>query len=305
MSRALILGDIGLDIIFELKDEPLPDTSVAAQNAYLRPGGVGGNIASWLSYLGSSAILMGSVGKDAIGSELLHELNTYNNLDYSRVKKLDRVPTGVMAILLIGGIKKIIAFRGANMLTWYEDWEIREALDKAEVTHVSGYYSLNRDNGKLLLKFLSSSKKSNITTTIDLEGVATENKAFFLKLKGLVDYALLNLKELKSIFPSLSIKEGAEKLTSFLKARASVIKMGEDGVLIYVRQKGISHHIPAVKPKEVVDPTGAGDAFNAGFIHGLLKGYDVVRSAELGCLAGSKAVSIIGSKPSSLRHDTL
>ncbi len=295
MSRVAVLGDLNLDIILFLEREPLPDTSESATKAYIRPGGVGGNISSWLKYLGDEPLLVGAVGEDALGEELLRQLSRYG-VGVDAVRKVKATATGVMVSMMGPSGKKIVGFRGANSFLQYSRRELAELLEGCIHAHASGYESLNRDEGLLLLDFLSTAKRLRITTSVDLEGVSTSRKAFVKRLKGVVDYIFLNREELRALLGD-DYLGGVKHLANLTGAKAVALKMGADGALLYLSEEGRFLRAKAKAGVSVIDPTGAGDAFNAGFIHGIIHNLGFRESLELAVSVGSEAVSVVGAWP--------
>jgi sugar/nucleoside kinase (ribokinase family) len=232
MSRIAILGDLNLDIIMFLEREPLPDTSESATEAYIRPGGVGGNISSWLKHLGEDPVLLAGVGEDALGEELLKQLRRYG-ISAEAVKKVEESATGIMVSMIGPSGKKIVGFRGANSFLQYSRRELVEVLRGCTHAHASGYESLNGDGGLLLLNFLTMAKELHITTSIDLEGISTSKREFVSRLKGIVDYIFLNREEMRALLGDDYVG-GAKLLANLTGAKAVVLKMGADGALLYL-----------------------------------------------------------------------
>ena len=78
------------------------------------------------------------------------------------------------------------------------------------------------------------------------------------------------------------------------RARAIIVTLGELGSRVYTSDREID--IPAVKPKKVEDPTGAGDSYRGGLISGLVRGKDIEQSARMGSVCASFAVECYGTQ---------
>jgi adenosine kinase len=89
-------------------------------------------------------------------------------------------------------------------------------------------------------------------------------------------------------------KTGENKESLLKKARAIIVTLGEAGSRIYTPEREIT--IPAVNPKKVEDPTGAGDSYRGGLITGLVRRMDIERSARLGSVCSSFAVECYGTQ---------
>jgi sugar/nucleoside kinase (ribokinase family) len=299
MSRVAVLGDLNLDIIMFLEKEPLPDTSESAAEAYVRPGGVGGNISSWLSRLEDEPVLLAAVGEDALGEELLNQLRKFG-ISAKAIKRVKGSITGIMVSMMSPSGKKIVGFRGANSFLQYSRRELVEFLRECSHAHASGYESLNRDGGLLLLNFLTVAKELHITTSIDLEGISTSRREFVNRLKGIVDYIFLNREELRALIGDDYVR-GVKHLGNLTGAKAVALKMGADGALLCLCKEDKTLKAPAETGVFVVDPTGAGDAFNAGFIHGITRKLSPKESLVFAVSVGSEAVSVIGAWPPNKR----
>ncbi len=294
MPEVAILGDLNLDIILKLPHEPLPDTSLPAEEAYTALGGVGGNTSLWLKYLdkGIDISLFTGVGEDIVGKELIDGLRKAM-LKIGHIKVMKGVNSGVMVVIEYGDTKKIVGFRGANSLVKFNEREIIEVINNVNHAHASGYFALNSDGGELLLNFLKAAQGIGVSTSIDLEGIALMKPEFLHKIKGLVKYALLNKSELRALTTRLSLTP--EELLKKLGVEALITKLGEKGAFIYT--EGSKKLIKSREVRNVVDPTGAGDAFNAAFILSLIKGSSLTDAVMNACIAGSEAVRILGGSP--------
>ncbi len=298
MLKATVMGDLNLDIILKLPHEPLPDTSVSAEEAYIGLGGVGGNTSLWLKYLdsGIDISLMAGVGNDVIGKELINGLKRAG-VRFENIKVLDGVKSGIMAVIEYGNVKKIVGFRGANSLVLFKDKEIIEFLKYAKHAHTSGYFALNSDKGELLLKFLYLAKTAGIPASIDLEGLSSERPQFIKEVKGLVRYALLNRSELNAL--SKKLNASPKDILKLLESEALIVKLGDKGALIYSKEG--KEFIKPKRVSDVVDLTGAGDAFNAAFILSLIKGSSLNDAVRNACLAGAEAVRVLGGSPFNIK----
>jgi len=294
MPEVAVLGDLNLDIILKLPYEPLPDTSVPAEEVHFALGGVGGNTSLWLRHLSKSinVSLVAGVGNDVVGKELMDGLRKAK-LTLAHVKVLDGVNSGIMVVIEYGNTKKIVGSRGANSLIKLSKEELTKVLTNTKHAHASGYFALNADKGYLLLSFLGFAQDIGIPTSIDLEGIALGKPEFLHKIKGLIKYALLNESELEAMRNKLDLTP--EGLLRLLGAEALIIKLGEKGALIYT--EGSRNLIRSKKVRDVVDLTGAGDAFNAAFILSLIRGLSLTDAVRNACIAGSEAVRIWGGSP--------
>ncbi len=285
-NYVVVFGDLNIDLLLRVDFIPTADIAVAAKELRIDHGGVAGNLSVALSRLGIKARVIGAVGRDVFGSEIISRLKA-DGVDTRYVKIIEKVPTGIMVVLIVpSGMRTIIGFRGANAYVSLGDEELRYALQEAIHVHISGYTGLNADNGGFMLKLARVSKDLGMSVSIDLEGIAIHRKDLVDKLRGFVDYVMLNGDELKYLSGCEEIEEGLNKLDSILKPKVIFLKLGPRGSVVFYRSK--TTKVDPFKVK-AIDSTGAGDAFNAGVIYGLLRGLDPIDAARIGNAMGAYA----------------
>ncbi len=291
----VVLGDVNVDAIFFVDSVPKPGEVVGARRARVYHGGVGGNVATWLAKLGLRVALVGAVGSDCAGREALEELAKLG-VDVSRVRAVEGETTGLMAVLVDrSGERTIVGFRGANSRLRVEPGDL-ELAARARHVHVSGYSMLNEDRGEGALSLLRAATSAGATTSVDLEGVAYGGPAAVSAIRGLATYVTANSLEVARAAGSGSFDEGAaERVLELLEARAVVVKLGAGGCLVV--EPGRALRLSAYRV-EAVDTTGAGDAFNAGLIYGLLRGLRVVDAARVANAAGAYKCTGYGARHS-------
>ncbi|HDJ66197.1 MAG TPA: sugar kinase [Nitrososphaeria archaeon] len=281
--QALILGDINIDLVFRIDRDLKTGDSIALRRMMISYGGVGGNLSSALARLGVPAALLGAVGEDVFGDLALRELKR-SGVNARYVRRIEGESTGISIVLIDPhGERTLICARGANAAYRLSGDEL-EILRDVRHLHLSGYMMLNDDDGASCIKLLRFAKKWNVSTSMDLEGVALENPRKAFGIRGLVDYILMNSFEARSLIKSekLGVNE-VKSLKDLLDAKALLIKLGGKGCMVVEDEVQV---IPAYRVK-ILDSTGAGDAFNAGFIYGLLRGLRIGDAARIGNAVGA------------------
>lgn len=284
-----VAGDINVDLIFKVDSPPKRGEMAFSERVEVFHGGVGGNVASALSKLGLKVALIGAVGGDSFGSEALRELERVG-VDVKHVKVLRHLPTGLMAIAVDKeGERTMMGSRGANAFFQVEEGDLR-LMEESSHLHVSGYWFLNRDRGQGLLMLLEHARRVGVSTSMDLEGAARVHGAVD-KLSGLLDYVMAGEREARGCFGV----DGnlAEKMVRKLAARIAVVKLGARGCSI-AHLSG-ARLVPGFKVK-AVDSTGAGDAFNAALIYGLLRGLSPEDAARMANAAGAYKCAGLGPR---------
>ena len=299
MDRELdvvVLGDINIDLVFLVEEAPKPGGMSVAEDYRESHGGVGGNIASALARLGLKVGLIGAVGDDVFGARALRALKE-REVDTERVRVLRKVHTGLMSIAVDrAGERAIVGSRGANAQVEITR-EDEEYLSSAKHLHVSGYQMLNRDGGAGALSLLRAARKMGLSTSMDMEGAAfIEGVAE--RVKGLLTHVFANRWEAGGFTGVEDEEEMVRRLRRMLDADVAAVKLGGRGSIVDWRDGTI--HLASFKV-EAVDSTGAGDAFNAGFIYGVLRRLSPRESGILGNAMGAYKCMGVGAR----HHPTL
>ena len=292
-AKVLIFGDLNLDIVFEAPKLPSLGEFVKAETMRLLSGGVGGNIAHNLALLGLEPYIIGAVGTDIFGDMIISDLEKVGvKTDFIR-----RHPgsSGIMSIFVYGGERTMVGHRGANEYNIVTD-EILEKIPEFDYVHVSGYTFLNVDNGSSTLKILEEARKHGIPSSIDLEGVASLSKEKIKELKRKVDYIMLNDFEAQTLIRATHVE--LDKLRDLaigvLGAKHVYLKMGYKGSMVITPDKTVFKQAHKIVPK---DTTGAGDAFDAGVIYGVVNKLSLEETLLLANSLGAYACLFIGARP--------
>ena len=290
MKRILCIGDVALDVIAQLKEQINYGNDTASRIS-THPGGQAANVACWITRTNNQAHLVARVGNDPVGFALVSDLDKYG-VAHKDLMRSGR-PSGVVVILVdSNGERTMFPDNGANA-----DLELSDlpALDGFDGVFVSGYSLLDSRSRDAALKMIDKAKKANLpifldpTTTGAMKSVAKEE---ILKWVALMDGVLLNNEEARYLGGSDDIEiaeENLQKLTPLV-----VIKLGSRGAMAI--NKGQFVKVPAVTTN-VVDTTGAGDSFAAGFIPKWLQSGDLELSLNAGAALAAKCVATVGARP--------
>jgi ribokinase len=282
-----VVGSLNLDLVVRAARLPGPGETVSGDDVFRNPGGKGANQAVAAARLGRRVAMVGCVGDDAAGRELLESL-AGAEVDTERVRVVDGVPSGT-AFITVGddGENQIVVSPGANArLTAADVDDARPALEAAAVTLLQLEVPLEvvaaaaaTAGGRVVL---------NPAPVRDLPG----------GLLAGVDVLVPNRVELAQLAgarPPSSVEEAAE-LAGRLPTRAVVVTLGADGALVV--EDGRVTHVPAV-PVRPVDTTAAGVAFCGGLADALAGGASLqeaarraVRVAAAACLRPGAQASL-------------
>jgi len=297
--RALIVscGNLNLDVYMKVESLPERGSATESKDFYFSGGGAASNFAVAMSRLEMNVRLLACVRHDFLGEMLLQEL-AREGVDTSYIRRVNATTGLVVVIVDEQGERTMIAFRGANNLLSHEVVE-ESVLSQAVLFHVA---SLSGDKTLRILKKVKSINES-IVTSYDPGGVAIRDRAEVLKALKYTDILLLNEREFKGIFSHYK----SELLESFLsqgtrRLRIVVIKRGGRGASFLAKPFCVD--VPAFKVN-VVDATGAGDAFNAGFLFGYLLNLSPEETLTLANAVGALKVSRKGARSSPFLAEVL
>jgi len=253
----LTIGNINVDLICQVPRLPKPDDKVVVSNLEIVPGGGACNFAVGLSRLGTDVSLFGHVGDDQNGKIGLLSL-VEENVDVSKVIKEKNQATGFVIILVDKEGQTIkIGYREANAKLSTSDIS-KKLVSKMKIVHASSI------SANVALKIAETCKKNKIISSIDFGGeLMNEPKEVLQKIINNYSLIFLNKIAFEKSYGFAPTKENLEKLV-LNNSTILNITLGSEGSFIV--SNGAINKIAAYKVP-VVDTTGAGDAYAAGFIH--------------------------------------
>ncbi|MFN3308838.1 MAG: carbohydrate kinase family protein [Anaerolineales bacterium] len=293
MVEVVVFGNVTLDVICQTVDDVPRHESVSFDRVILSPGGCASNVAVGLAALGVEPALVCKVGQDP-AAELLQRtwLNFGINLDYVQVDP--SIHTAVSVGLVDRDAQpRFIHTPGANGRLRLEDFP-QELLRIASIKllHIAGFFVLPGLLDDQLVGFLRKVRQIGWIVTLDVVNSKRYWRPEYLfSCLGEVDVFLCNKVESAKLTGKDVIQDAAGSLIG-AGAKAVVIKAGGQGC--YVHSSGKAEMIP-VQPVNVVDTTGAGDAFAAGLIAALVRGKDLHEACWQANDCGAKIVQELGT----------
>ena len=248
-----------------------------------------------MAKLGLDVVAMGAVGNDELGNFLVSTMSKYG-IDVSHIARKSGVQTSAtMLPIRPNGERPALHVTGANGEFTIEDVDF-EALAKAAVMHMGGTSLLPKLDGEPTKKILKFAKEKGLTTTFDLVAIDRPDLLDLIApCLPYIDYFMPGLEEAEMM---TGMKDRKDIISFFLDrgVKTTVFKMGAQGSSIATRRNGALEEIriPIFKT-QLVDTTGCGDAYCAGFITGLLMGYDIEKRGLLGAAAAALVASGLGS----------
>lgn len=258
----------------------------------IHAGGCANNTAIALARLGISAGAMGKVGTDAFG-DLILKMLTDNGVDTAGMQQDPSSNTSFTFVAVASdGERTFYHYIGANgeLCEADLDWEV---IKRAKILHIAGALVMPNFDGAPVANVLRKAKTLGITTSLDTAYDATGKWMETLEpCLPYVDMFMPSIVEAQHLTGISDAREIAQFLRDNYGIHTIAIKMGENGS--YVSTPETEHSEPAY-PVDVVDATGAGDAYVAGFLAGTIMGWDLKATAELASATGAACVTAIGT----------
>lgn len=250
-------------------------------------GGSVANAINGIANLGVPCGFLGTVGLDDLGKLFEEE---QKNQGIQPLLIHSELPTGrAVGLVEPGGERTFATYLGAAS-ELHPDDITPEKLNGFDIFFVEGYLVYNH---ALILAAASAAKEAGLTVALDLSSynVVEANRDLLNELvDDYVDIIFANEEEAMA-FTGMEPGEAIANLA--VRCDIAVVKVGKEGA--FVQQGTALHHVPAAGDL-VVDTTGAGDFFAAGFLAGIAKGYDLQKSGKLGALLASRVIRVPGAK---------
>ncbi|BCX04192.1 MAG: PfkB family kinase [Candidatus Roseilinea sp.] len=245
-----------------------------------------------LSKLGADVIAMGALGSDHIGDTVITIMQSYGVDTRYLVRKKDVQTSATMLPIRPNGERPALHVIGANGAFGLDDvnWE---AIKSAQYAHLGGFYLLPRLDGEPAGVIAKFCRDNGVVSTMDILGIPRDDMLSVVAPSlPYLDYFMPSIDEARMI---CGLSDWRDVCKFFLDhgVRACVFKMGASGS-VYADADGIVLRMPAFRVK-VVDTTGCGDAYCAGFIVGLSRGWDIEDSMRLATAASALVATGLGS----------
>jgi ribokinase len=292
-GRIICLGDVMIDIVAALPGPLALGSDVHAPIRYV-PGGSAANTAAWLAAAGAPVTLIGRVGDDAVGTQVHQELSTAGIIDRLQID-WDR-PTGTCIVLVTsGGERTMVPDPGANIALDPNDLDPTDFAAPGHL-HVSGYAILGGARPAALAALVLA-RSAAMTISIDAASaapLAAFGAAAFSDLLGGDLLLFANAAEAQILSGAPDPGAAAELLAA--RFGQAVVKAGARGAY-WSASNGPATFAAAVVLEQVVDTTGAGDAFAATFLAARRSGAAPGQALTAANEKAATACQIIGGRP--------
>ena len=254
-------------------------------------GGAGGNVASWLAVLGNDVTMVGRIGADAAGAAITAEFDALG-ISYGDIVK-DGLHTGVVICLVDpSGERTMLADNGANAGLSIDDLP---ALDGVDAIYITGYAPLAPLSRIGVLEMVRAISARGIPIFFDpatVGGMKDVPIDEILSWCGLMNTLIMNEEEAIYLSGSSDLEAALEFFLEY--AQRAIIKRGSQGAIGLERRGEIIS--VGTHATQVIDTTGAGDSFAAGFIDAITSGSNFAQAIERASAVAAHCVAIVGAR---------
>jgi sugar/nucleoside kinase (ribokinase family) len=283
-----IAGELNLDLILYGLPEALPpERELLAENMMLTLGSSSAIVAHNLAALGNQVGFVSCIGRDPLGDIALQRLAA-GGVHLERVVRHPTAQTGLSVILQHGNWRNILTYAGTifDLKPEHIDFDY---ISSSRHFHLSSFY-LQRGLRSHVPRLLERLKQRGLTVSLDPnDDPEDEWKSDIEEALRYVDIFLPNAREAKKIAGTENIDAAVSKLASIVPI--VVVKLGAEGAMA---QRGPDRFVSPAAIVEIVDPVGAGDSFDAGFLHKFLLGGDPQSCLAAGNAAGALSTTRSG-----------
>ena len=279
-----------------LIDEPRAETLTRlAVNPVITSGGSGANTIAGLASFGASAAYIGKIAQDDLGNQFMREMMSAGVPFHTC--PLTEGPATARSIIFVteDGHRSMNTFLGASVLFSKDDVDAGMVRD-GSILYLEGYL-FDKDEAKAAFVHAAEIAKAagrKVAVTMSDSFCVDRHRASFRHLvKGFADIVFANEAELKSLYETDDFDAALNALHADCPVAA--VTRSEKGSVVF--GDGAPIAVPAEPVSRVIDTTGAGDQYAAGFLFGIARGLPVATCARLGHLAAAEVISHYGPRP--------
>jgi sugar/nucleoside kinase (ribokinase family) len=289
----ICLGILVADIIGRpLRSVPDPGRLVLVDEMSLHTGGCAINAATALSRLGLPVEVIGKIGSDSFGDFILNAL-AERNIGVRGIMRDREVGTSATMVMVApDGERRFVHYIGANARLTLDDIDLA-MVEAGSILHIAGSLVMPGIDGQPTAELLRQARAAGVTTFLD---TVWDDKGRWMDILAPclphIDYFVPSLPEGQAL---TGLDDPAEVARALLESGVKTVglKMGAEGCLV-MSGNGQMIRLPAFQV-DVVDATGAGDAFAAGFIAGVWQGWDLEKTARFASAVGALCVTGLGA----------
>ncbi|MFX1598588.1 MAG: carbohydrate kinase family protein [Promethearchaeota archaeon] len=281
------VGAALIDMVAMVERFPHTDDEVYVPELRIGSGGSAANFAVACSRLELRTGFIGKIGKDFLGDLLIRDFRT-EGVDTRGIVRTAKIHTGMVYIPVDpNGNRRMFAFSGAANMLDSNDLD-RSYIDSTRLLHIASLKNI-----AVLESAAEYAKGRNILVSLNPGAlIADQGYEKAEKLLSITDIYISSMNEVERLLNIKEPKKATEKLLQ-LGITKVAITLGSKGCV--VADGRAQHSVPNFKV-EVADTTGAGDAFTAGFIAGLLRNLDLRECGRMGNATAALAITELGAR---------
>ncbi|MFC2951228.1 adenosine kinase [Marinicaulis aureus] len=259
-------------------------------------GGSAANSIACIASMGGKGGFVGKVADDALGEIFRHDLHAIG-VEFDTKPLGDGPATGRCLVNVTPDAQRsMTTFLGAAGLVSPDDIDEGQ-IARAEITFFEGYLFEQPVARQAFIRACAIAKREGKRAALTLSDASCVDRQFDVLQQFIpqhIDILLANDREAETLFGSDDLDVIAEKARKLCPLTA--VTLSEKGSILIPRDGDVVK-VDAVKPAQLVDTTGAGDAYAAGLLLGLARGFELESAGALGSLAASEVISHFGARP--------
>jgi len=289
--RVLVVGDV-IDDILATISIPLRHNTDTPARITRSSGGSAANTAVWLAHHGVAVDFVGRVG-EADTQRFLEEFEDAGVQAHLSADSDN--PTGTIVIVVEAESRTMLSDRGAN--TQLDFGAIDPALlEDSSWVHLTGYSLFHHSSPESIPDFIALARQRGASVMVDASSsgfLADFGVERFLQATR--EVSLLRCNEDEAL--ALSGRESLDESVEFLGQRFPTVVVTQGAQGVWRADGGSVDHISISEPVKSVDPTGAGDSFNAGLLAGLVQGDSLENAIHRGIAVAALCITKAGARP--------
>jgi len=258
-------------------------------------GGSAANTVAGVASLGGAAGFLGKVRNDQLGAVFTHDIRA-TGVRYTTPASPDGPATGRCLIAVTpDGERTMNTFLGASALIGPEDI-VEEEVAGASILYLEGYLFDRAEAKQAFEKAAAIARAAGrrVALTLSDSFCVARHRADFLQLiDSGVDVLFANEAEARTLFE----RDTLDGLIAEARRHCPLVALTRSAAGSVIVAGAETHAVPALRVDEVVDVTGAGDLYAAGFLYGLCRGMSLPDSARLGTFAAAEIITHFGARP--------
>ena len=258
-------------------------------------GGSAANTMAGFASFGGKGAFIGKVADDELGKVFADDIHSLG-IHYATKPLTEEIATGRCMVLITPDAQRTMnTFLGASVELTQKDVD-QELIAQSEIIYLEGYLFDRKTAKQAFIAAAGYAHQANHKIALTLSDsfcVDRHRKDFLSLVEDHVDILFGNEDEIKSLYSEQSLNDAINAVRKHVDIAA--ITCGKDGALIV--NGNVTYKIDASPIDEVIDTTGAGDQFAAGFLYGYTQGHSLEDSGKLGAMAAGEVISHIGPRP--------